>query len=95
MRHWRVWAAKFWHFLNPSAFVIRDQFVDAFFKNPKSGDPVGEYLTLVTRFREFALAHNDWIPSLKQADEGHAVYDTKLWDKVFYQVGADRSAPCH
>jgi hypothetical protein len=79
--NWQVWASKFWHFLNPDAFPIEDSRVDKFFalNDPNSVD---KYLKFLNRFREFALAHQEWLPHLRQVDCGLAWCDNKLWDKM-------------
>ena len=82
-RNWQVWAAKFWHFLNHDAFPIEDSRVDKFFSlnQPNS---VEKYMTFLSKFREFALSHQEWLPSLREVDGGLAWCDNKLWDKVYY-----------
>ena len=90
-RNWKVWAAKFWHHLNPRAFPIRDSRVDKFFILPSS-NPIDEYSELLNRFRAFVVSHQEWLPRLRQADggvdgevDGIAVCsDNKLWDKMCY-----------
>lgn len=89
--NWKVWAAKFWHHLNPRAFPIRDSRVDRFFILPGS-NPVDEYLELLNRFRAFVVSHQEWLPHLRQVDgevdgevDGIPVCsDNKLWDKMCY-----------
>jgi hypothetical protein len=89
--NWKVWAAKFWHHLNPCAFPIRDSRVDRFFILPTS-NPIDEYLELLNRFRAFAVSHQEWLPHLRQVDgevdgevDGIPVCsDNKLWDKMCY-----------
>lgn len=85
-RNWQVWAAKFWHFLNPEAFPVEDSRVDHFFRLSGRPHSPQKYVLLSHRFREFALAHHDWLPPLRAADGGHAWCDNKLWDKVCYGV---------
>lgn len=90
-KNWKVWAAKFWHHLNPQAFPIRDSRVDTFFILPNS-NPIDEYLELLNRFRAFVVSHQEWLPRLRQADgevdgqvDGVPVCsDNKLWDKMCY-----------
>jgi hypothetical protein len=90
-RNWKVWAAKFWHHLNPRAFPIRDSRVDTFFILPSS-TPIDEYLELLNRFRAFVVSHQEWLPHLWRADgevdgrvDGVPVCsDNKLWDKMCY-----------
>jgi hypothetical protein len=90
-RNWKVWAAKFWHHLNPRAFPIRDSRVDAFFLLPSS-NPIDEYLELLQRFRAFVMSHQEWLPQLRQVDgdvDGQVdgvplCSDNKLWDKMCY-----------
>ena len=90
-RNWKVWAAKFWHHLNASAFPIRDSRVDAFFLLPSS-NPIDEYLELLKRFRAFVVSHQEWLPQLRQVDGGvdgevdgvPVCSDNKLWDKMCY-----------
>jgi len=81
--NWQVWATKFWHFLNPNAFPIEDSRVDRFFlfNQPNS---VEKYLRLSSKFREFALSHDEWLPQLREVDGGYAWCDNKLWDKMCY-----------
>jgi hypothetical protein len=89
--NWKVWAAKFWHHLNPRAFPIRDSRVDRFFILPSS-NPIDEYLELLNRFRAFVVSHQEWLPHLRQVDgevdgkvDGIPVCsDNKLWDKMCY-----------
>ena len=89
--NWKVWAAKFWHHLNPRAFPIRDSRVDTFFILPSS-NPVDEYLELLNRFRAFVVSHQEWLPHLRRVDgdvdgevDGVPVCsDNKLWDKMCY-----------
>ncbi len=90
-RNWKVWAAKFWHHLNPRAFPIRDSRVDAFFLLPSS-NPIDEYLELLKRFRAFVVSLQEWLQQLRQADGGvdgevdgvPVCSDNKLWDKMCY-----------
>jgi hypothetical protein len=82
---WQTWAAKFWHFLNPDAFPIEDSRVDKFFCIDQTNSPE-KYVMLLDRFREFDLAHQSWLPHLRQVDAGQAWCDNKLWDKVCYGV---------
>jgi hypothetical protein len=89
--NWKVWAAKFWHHLNPRAFPIRDSRVDTFFILPSS-NPIDEYLELLKRFRTFVVSHQEWLQQLRQADGGvdgevdgvPVCSDNKLWDKMCY-----------
>jgi hypothetical protein len=89
--NWKVWAAKFWHHLNPGAFPIRDSRVDAFLMFPGS-NPIDEYIQFLTRFRDFVLSHKSWLPDLRRADGGvdgevdgaPVCSDNKLWDKMCY-----------
>jgi len=85
-RNWQVWAAKFWHFLNPEAFPIEDSRVDNFFRLSGRAHSPEKYVFLSNRFREFAMAHQGWLPPLRATDGGHAWCDNKLWDKVRYGV---------
>jgi hypothetical protein len=85
-RKWQVWAAKFWHFLNPDAFPIEDSRVDKFFGLAGRVHSVDKYVTFLHRFREFAIAHQDWLVPLREADEGHSWCENKLWDKLCYGV---------
>jgi hypothetical protein len=91
--NWKVWAAKFWHHLNPHAFPIRDRRVDMFFILPSS-NPIDEYLELLNRFRAFVVSHQEWLPRLRQADGGvdgevdgiPVCSGNKLWDKMCYAL---------
>lgn len=84
-RTWQVWAAKFWHFLNPDAFPIEDSRVDKFFHISGSNSPE-KYLRLASRFRDFALSHQSWLAPLRELDGDPECCDNKLWDKVCYGV---------
>ena len=89
--NWKVWAAKFWHHLNPHAFPIRDSRVDRIFILPSS-NAIDEYLELLNRFRAFVVSHQEWLPRLRQTDGGvdgevdglPMCSDNKLWDKMCY-----------
>jgi hypothetical protein len=85
-RNWQVWAAKFWHFLNPEAFPIEDSRVDKFLGLAGRPHSVQKYVAFLHRFREFAMAHQGWLPSLREADGGHSWCENKLWDKVCFGV---------
>jgi len=85
-RNWQVWAAKFWHFLNPDAFPIEDSRVDKFLGLAGRAHSVEKYVEFLHRFRDFAVSHQGWLPSLREADEGHSWCDNKLWDKVCFGV---------
>jgi hypothetical protein len=82
-RNWQVWGTKFWHFLNPDAFPIADSRVNKFFQisQPNSVDT---YLDVATRFRNFELMHQEWLPPLREVDGGLSWCDNKLWDKMCY-----------
>lgn len=90
--NWLVWAAKFWHHLNSSAFPIEDSRVDDFFVLRKDSASVDKYMKLLDRFRAFVLSHLDWLLHLRQADDGvdgevvgmPVCSDNKLWDKMTY-----------
>jgi hypothetical protein len=84
--NWQVWATKFWHFLNPSAFPIEDSRVDKFFVLTDLNS-VSKYMKFLGRFREFVLSHQEWLPDLRQVDgdvDGERCSDNKLWDKMCY-----------
>lgn len=83
-RNWLVWATKFWHFLNSDAFPVLDSRVDHFFGTAGRPQSAEKYVLVCDRFREFVIAHSEWLPALRRADGGLAWSDTKLWDKVFY-----------
>ncbi|MCY1260037.1 hypothetical protein D9M68_100240 [compost metagenome] len=83
-QNWLVWASKFWHFLNPDAFPIGDSRVYGFFGLSGWPNCSYKYVELLQNFRKFALDHQKWIESLREADSWHAWSDNKLWDKVFY-----------
>jgi hypothetical protein len=93
--NWLVWAAKFWHHLNPLAFPIEDSRVDDFFVLTGDFASVDKYMKFSDRFRSFALSHEDWLPQLRQADGGvdgevdgmPVCSDNKLWDKMIYGLG--------
>ncbi|MGB8060706.1 MAG: hypothetical protein WCF26_02270 [Candidatus Sulfotelmatobacter sp.] len=93
--NWLVWAAKFWHHLNPPAFPIEDSRVDDFFVLKNDSASVDKYMKLLDRFRSFVLSHQDWLPQLRQADSGvdgevdgaPVCSDNKLWDKMIYGLG--------
>lgn len=68
--NWLVWAAKFWHHLNPPAFPIEDSRVDDFFMLNNRSASVDKYLDLLNRFRRFVVLHQDWLQHLRQADGG-------------------------
>jgi hypothetical protein len=93
--NWLVWAAKFWHHLNPPAFPIEDSRVDDFFCLNNDVASVGKYMKLLDRFSGFVLSHQDWLPHLRQADGGvdgevegaPLCSDNKLWDKMIYGLG--------
>ena len=78
-----VRASKFWHFLNPDAFVLEDSRGDRFFGLTRPNS-VGKYFELLRRFEEFTTRREDWLPVLRAADRGEAWNDVKLWDKAFY-----------
>ena len=87
--NWLVWGAKFWHHLNRDAFPIDDSRVDHFFML-HDGASVGKYMKLLERFREFVLAHREWLPTMRQIDAGAdeiPCAENKLWDKGFYGLG--------
>jgi hypothetical protein len=94
---WLTWASKFWHFLNPEAFPIRDTRVATFF-DLKGDRSAGNYVEFLERFKEYTVddqEHYRWVESLREADkehrcaddEVHAWCDNKLWDKVFFEIG--------
>lgn len=93
--NWLVWAAKFWHHLNPLAFPIEDRRVDDFFVLTGDSASVDKYMKLLDRFRTFVLSHLDWLPRLRQADGGvdgevdgvPVCSDNKLLDKMIYGLG--------
>lgn len=93
--NWLVWAAKFWHHLNPPAFPIEDSRVDDFFLLSNDSASVEKYMKLGNRFKSFVLSHQDWLPYLRQADGGAdgevdgvpLCSDNKLWDKMIYGLG--------
>jgi hypothetical protein len=89
--NWQVWGTKFWHFLNPDAFPIEDSRVDTFFALTDLNS-VDKYLKFLNRFRGFVLAHQSWLPELRQVDGGDAWSDTKLWDKMCYGL-VDLNSP--
>ncbi len=89
-QNWQVWGSKFWHFLNPDAFPIEDSRVDKFFVLTDLNS-VDKYLKFVTRFREFTLSHQEWVPHLRQIDGGLAWCDNKLWDKMCYGLGEQKA----
>ena len=51
--NWLVWAAKFWHHLNPLAFPNEDSRVDDFFVLSGDSVSVDKYMKLSNRFRSF------------------------------------------
>jgi len=83
-KNWLVWASKFWHFLRPDVFPIKDRLVVQFLGAPARLDKVQEYLDFAARFKRFATARGEWLPELRSTD---AFYhgDVKLWDKVLFQ----------
>jgi hypothetical protein len=93
--NWLVWAAKFWHHLNPLAFPIEDSRVDDFFALTGDSASVDKYMKLLERFRTFVLSHLDWLPQLRHADGGvdgevdgvPVCSDNKFWDKMIYGLG--------
>lgn len=93
--NWLVWAAKFWHHLNPLAFPIEDSRVDDFFMLNNDSASVDKYMKLLDRFRTFLLSHQAWLPQLRETDGGvdgeingvPVCSDNKLWDKVIYGLG--------
>jgi hypothetical protein len=93
--NWLVWAAKFWHHLNPPAFPIEDSRVDDFFMLNNDSASVDKYMKLLDRFRTFVLSHQAWLPQLREADGGvdgemdgiPLCSDNKLWDKMIYGLG--------
>jgi hypothetical protein len=87
--NWLVWAAKFWHHLNRDAFPVEDSRVDDFFILDESVS-VDKYMKLLKLFRDFVLAHQAWLPKMREVDAGAdeiPCADNKLWDKVFYGLG--------
>lgn len=87
--NWLVWGAKFWHHLNPPAFPIEDGRVDDFFLIDDVPS-VGKYMKLARLFRDFVLAHQEWLPRMREVDAGADALpcaDNKLWDKAFYGLG--------
>ncbi|MDA1278285.1 MAG: hypothetical protein O2960_30190 [Verrucomicrobia bacterium] len=86
-RNWLVWAAKFWHFLNPDAFPILDSRVDVFFRTRGRLQSVEKYTFVCGLFRDFAISHAEWLPPLRKTDGGLAWCDNKLWDKMCYGLG--------
>ena len=85
-RNWLVWATKFWHFLNSSAFPVLDSRVDDFFRTRGRSQSAEKYRFVSARFRDFASAHQDWLPALRKVDGGLAWSDNKLWDKMCYGI---------
>ena len=85
-RNWLVWAAKFWHFLNPEAFPMLDSRVDGFFRTRGRSQSAEKYVCFCKRFRGFAISHRGWLPDLREADGGLAWRHNKLWDKVCYGI---------
>jgi len=83
--NWLVWATKFWHFLNPNAFPIKDGRVNKFFGVTKPNS-VDAYLDFCEEFRRFALSHQGWLSELREIDGGNAWCDNKLWDKMCYSL---------
>lgn len=86
-RNWLVWASKFWHFLNPEAFPVLDSRVSRFLGVSGDRNSPEKYVLMTEKFREFALAHRDWVPELRSVDVGLSWSETKLWDKVMFGVG--------
>jgi hypothetical protein len=85
-QNWQVWATKFWHFLNPEAFPIEDRFVNHFFELNEANS-AALYLKFLSRFRDFAISHNSWLPELHHVDGGLSWCDNKIWDKMCYGLG--------
>lgn len=88
-KNWLVWGAKFWHHLNPPAFPVEDGRVDDFFIL-HDFPSVDKYMKLLKMFRDFVLAHQSWLPRMREVDAGAdevPCADNKLWDKAFYGLG--------
>ncbi len=88
-KNWLVWGAKFWHHLNPPAFPIEDGRVDDFFLLDELPS-VDKYMKMAELFRKFVLAHQEWLPRMREVDAGAdkiTCADNKLWDKAFYGLG--------
>jgi len=88
-KNWLVWGAKFWHHLNPPAFPIEDGRVDDFFMIDDVPS-VDKYMKLARLFRDFVLAHQEWLPRMREVDaDAYDILcaDNKLWDKAFYGLG--------
>lgn len=86
-RNWQVWCSKFWHLVNPHAFPIEDRFARDTLGTSKVNS-FRTYVVYLTRFHEFTASRASWLPALRHSDEAGSRSDLKLWDKVFYEVGA-------
>jgi len=89
-KNWLVWAAKFWHRLNPDAFPIESSETDEFFELGNYNSQLDRYMKLLNKFRAFVLSRQEWLSYLRQADGGvdgevdgkPVCSDNKLWDKM-------------
>ena len=51
---------------------------------------VDKYMKLARLFQGFVLAHQGWLPRMREVDTGAdeiPCADNKLWDKAFYGLG--------
>lgn len=87
-RNWMTWATKFWHFLRPDSFPIMDSRAKRFFEIRANPDPINQYIQLAQLVQHTLQDKNDWLPMLRQTDEGQTESDIKLWDKVAFVFGA-------
>jgi hypothetical protein len=84
--NWQVWFSKFCFWLNQSAFPMEDSRVNNFLLI-RDVNSVDKYLKFADRFRDFVLRHQDWVPGLREVDDGsdsQPCSDNKLWDKMCY-----------
>ena len=86
--NWLTWGTKFWHFLNPETFPMRDSRAKRFFSVTDRSNPIQTYCEYLEIFRASMISHQGWFPRLRQVDDGQAWNDVKLWDKVAYEAGA-------
>lgn len=78
-------ASKFWHFVCPNVFPIKDRYSSLFLKS--SGSSTEDYLLFVRRFCRYFNDMKPHMETLRGADSGNSWSDVKLLDKIAYQYG--------
>jgi hypothetical protein len=74
------------------AFLIEDGRLDQFFRLIGYLNSAQKYVTLLHRFRDFAMSHDSWLEPLSAADHGHSPCNNKLTSLLPFglKVGSKR-----